>query len=59
VKEGYIIDFVIEYSDSFRKDKRNFEEHPRKRMLEEISLWIKMLFMERRMMHMDYDRMAE
>jgi hypothetical protein len=34
VKEGHIIEFGIEYSYSFNEDERNFEEGPRKRMLE-------------------------
>jgi hypothetical protein len=59
VKEGYIIEFVVEYNDSFNEAKRKFEEGPRKQMLEEIPLWIKMLFVERRMIRMDSDRMAE
>jgi hypothetical protein len=59
VKEGYIIEFSIEYSDSFSVAERTFEEGPRKQMLEEIPLWIKMLFVERRMMHMDLNRMVE
>jgi hypothetical protein len=52
-------DFFIEYSDSFSEDERKFEEGPRKRMLEEITLWINMFFMEGRMMRMDPDRMGE
>jgi hypothetical protein len=59
VKEGYIIEFSIEYSDSFSEAERKFEEGPRKWMLEEIPLWIKMLFVERRMMCMEPDRMVE
>jgi hypothetical protein len=38
VKEGYIIDFIVEYIDSFREAKRKFVEGPRKRMLEDIPL---------------------
>jgi hypothetical protein len=38
VKEGYIIEFVVEYTDSFSEDERNFMEGPRKQMLEEIPL---------------------
>jgi hypothetical protein len=59
VKEGYIIDFVVEYSDSLSEGERKFEEGPRKQMLEEFPLWIKMLFIERIMMHMDPDRMVD
>jgi hypothetical protein len=59
VKEGYIIEFVIEYSDSLSEVKRKFEESPRKWNLEEIPLWIKILFMARRMIHMDPDRMGD
>jgi len=50
MKEGHIINFFIEYNDSFNKAKRKFEEGQKKRMLEKIPLWIKMLFIERRMM---------
>jgi hypothetical protein len=38
VKERYIIDFVIEYSDYFSEDENKFEEGLRMRMLEEITL---------------------
>jgi hypothetical protein len=38
VKEGYIIEFVVEYIDSFSEDERKFTEGPRKRLLEEIPL---------------------
>jgi hypothetical protein len=50
VKEDYIIEFVVEYIDSFSEVERNFVEGPRKRMLEEISVWIKMLLMEKGLM---------
>jgi hypothetical protein len=30
VKGGYIVEFTIEYSDSFSDAERNFEEGPRK-----------------------------
>jgi hypothetical protein len=38
VKDGYIIEFVIEYIDYFNEAKRKFAEGPIKKMLEEISL---------------------
>jgi hypothetical protein len=41
------------------EDKRNFAEGPRKQMLEEIPLWIKMLFVDKGLMHMEPKRMAE
>jgi hypothetical protein len=59
VKEGYIIEFSIKYNDSFSEAERKFEEAPRKKMLGEIPLWINMLFIERRMMHMVLNRMVE
>jgi hypothetical protein len=59
VKEGYIIEFTIEYNDSFSEDERKFVKGPRKRLLEEIPMWIKMLFVEKGLMHMEPDRMAE
>jgi hypothetical protein len=34
VKEGYIVDFSIEYSDSFNKDEINIEEGPSMWMVE-------------------------
>jgi len=59
VKEGYIIEIVVKYIDSFSEVERTFVKGPQKRLLEEIPLWINMLFMEKGMMHMDPDRMAE
>jgi hypothetical protein len=59
VKEGYIVEFTIEYNDSFSEAERKFVEGPRKRLLEEIPLWIKMLFVEKGMMCMEPDRMVE
>jgi hypothetical protein len=59
VKEGYIIEFVVEYTDSFSEAERKFMEGPRRRLLEEIPLWIKMLFMEKGLMRMEPDRMVE
>ena len=53
MKEHYIIEFAIEYNDSFNEANRKFVEGPRKRMLEEITLWIKMLFMEKGIMWME------
>jgi hypothetical protein len=50
---------VIEYNDYFNVDEIKFEEGPRKKMLEEIPLWIKMLFVERRMMCMESNRMVD
>jgi hypothetical protein len=38
VKEGYIIDFIFDYIDSFTEAERNFMEGPRKMLLEEIPL---------------------
>jgi hypothetical protein len=38
VKEGYIIEFVVEYTDSFSEAERKFTEGPRRRLLEEIPL---------------------
>jgi hypothetical protein len=59
VKEGYIIDFLVEYTDSFNDAERKFVEGSRKQMLQEISLSIKMLFVEKGLMQMDTDRMVE
>jgi hypothetical protein len=59
VKEGYIIEFSIEYNDSFSEAERKFVVGPRKRLLEEIPLWIKMLFVEKGLMCMEPDRMVE
>jgi hypothetical protein len=38
VKEGYIIEFTIDYIDSFSEGERKFMKASRKRMLEEIPL---------------------
>jgi hypothetical protein len=38
VKESYIIEFIVEYSDYFIEDKRKLEEGPRKWMLQEFPL---------------------
>jgi hypothetical protein len=43
----------VEYTDSFSESERNFVEGHRKWMLEEIFLWIKMLFIEKGMMCME------
>jgi hypothetical protein len=59
VKEGYIIEFSIEYSDSLSEAGRTFEEGIRKRMLEEIPLWIKMLLVEKTIMCMEPNRMVK
>jgi len=59
VKEGYIIEFSIEYNDSLNEAKRKFMEGPRRSLSEEIPHWIKMLFVEKGLMHMEPDRMAE
>jgi hypothetical protein len=59
VNGGYIIEFVVEYIDSFNEAERKFTKGRRKRLLEEIPLWIKMLFMEKGLMHMDPNRMDE
>jgi hypothetical protein len=57
VKEGYIIEFAALYTDSFNEVERKFIEGLRKQMLEEILLWIKMLFIEKGIMHMELERM--
>jgi hypothetical protein len=49
----------VEYIDSFSEVERKFMEGPRKQLLEEIPLWIKILFMEKGMMHMELNRMVE
>jgi hypothetical protein len=59
VKEGYIIEFVVEYTNSFNDAERKFIEGPRKRPLEEIPLWIKILFVEKGIKHMELDQMDE
>jgi hypothetical protein len=59
VKEGYIVEFSIECSESFSSVERKFAAGPRRRLLEEIPLWIKMLFMEKGIMCMEHNRMVE
>jgi hypothetical protein len=34
VKDGYIIEFVVEYNDYFSEAKRRFSEGPQKKMPE-------------------------
>jgi len=58
VKEGYIIEFSIEYNDSFSEAKRKFVEGPWKRLLEEILLLINMFFIMKGLMCMEMDRMV-
>jgi hypothetical protein len=48
VKEGYIVEFVVECNESFNSVEFKFATGPRRKLLEEIPLWIKMLFMEKR-----------
>jgi hypothetical protein len=45
--------------ESFSSVERKFAVGPRRRLLEEIPLWIKMLFVEKGIMHMEPDRMVE
>jgi hypothetical protein len=54
-KEGYVIELSIEYNEAERK----FIAILRKILLEDITLWIKMLFVENNLMHMDPDRLFE
>jgi hypothetical protein len=49
----------MEYTDSFSEEEILFAKGPRRWMLKEIPLGIKMLFMEKGLMCMDPDRMAE
>jgi hypothetical protein len=58
VKEGYIVEFSIECIESFSQVERKFDADPRKRLLEETPLWIKMLLMEKGMMHMELDKIS-
>lgn len=57
VKEGYLVEYAIECSESFSSTKRKFEVGPIGRLLVEIFLWIKM-FVENRLMRMKLDRMT-
>jgi hypothetical protein len=59
VKEGYIIEFVVKFIDSFSEAERMLIEGPRKRLLEEILLWIKMMFVDKGMMCIEPDMMTE
>jgi hypothetical protein len=59
VKEGYIVEFYIECSESFNTFERKFCHSPIRILLEEIPLWIKMFFVEKGIMHMDPDRMVK
>jgi len=59
LKEGHTIEFFVEYTNSFSEDEIKFVEGPRKWMLEEISFWIRMMFIEKGMMCMDPNRMDD
>jgi len=59
VKEGYIIEFVVECTNYFSEVERKFMEGPIRRLLEEISLLIKMMFVEKGLMRMNPDKMVE
>jgi hypothetical protein len=59
VKEGCIVEFYVEYNDSFIEAERKSVVSPRNILLEEIPLWIKMLFVEKGLMHMELDRMVK
>jgi hypothetical protein len=59
VKEGYIVEFVVECNESFSSAERKFAADPRRRLLNEIHLWIKMLFVEKGLMCMELDKMTE
>jgi len=51
VKEGYIVGFCIKCNKSLCSVERKFTIGPRRRLLEEILLWIKMLFVEKGFVH--------
>jgi hypothetical protein len=59
VKEGYIVVFSIECSESFSSVERIFASVPRRILVEEILLWIEMLVVEKGLMHMKTDKMVE
>jgi hypothetical protein len=59
VKEGYIVEFSMECGESFNNAEIKFAAGPRRRLLEEIPLWINMLFMKKGLMCMDPNRMVE
>jgi len=54
---GHVVKFDIECNKLFKCVERKIKVGPRKHMLEEIPLWIKMLFVERGLMKMGPDRM--
>ena len=57
VKEGYIIQFDVEYNESFDFVNENFETKPRKILIIEIPTWIKMVFVQNGIVHMEPDMM--
>jgi hypothetical protein len=59
IKKCYIVQFNVEYTNSFSKGEINFEKGPRRKMMKEIILWIKMLFVEKGVMLMVPDRMDD
>nr|QHR91537.1 hypothetical protein Q903MT_gene5572 [Picea sitchensis] len=58
LKEGYIVEFAIDYSNSFSCTERKFTEGPRGRYLLLIPLWVKMLLCEKGLMILQSDAMA-
>jgi hypothetical protein len=56
--EGYIIEFVVENHQVFSKAEVGSREGDRGRLLREIPLWIKVLFLEEGMFHVPLVNMA-
>ena len=58
MKEGYIIEFTIGATKSYTYEEEKLEAGPRKRFLEKIPLWLKMLFAKKGIMKMNPDNMV-
>jgi hypothetical protein len=59
VKEGYIVKFSSKCNESFNVVEKKFVIIPRRRLLEEISLWINIMFVENEIMCMEPNIMVE
>ena len=59
IKEGYIVEFTIEYNNSFSVAERKLTKGPRGRYLELLPLWIKKLLCDKGMMSLQSDSMAK
>ena len=58
MKELYIIEFDIEYIESYSQVEEKYKAIPRKRFSEKIPLLLKMIFIEKEIMTMNPNSMT-